>query len=42
VTAHQIMGETDSPQLKRDIRAQLRALTHGTQRPDAFDPCGSE
>jgi hypothetical protein len=37
MTAHQIMGETDSPQLKRDIRAQLRALTHGTQRPDTFD-----
>ena len=37
VTAHQIMGETDSPQLKRDIRAEFRTLTHGTQRPDTFD-----
>jgi len=37
MTAHQIMGETDSPKLKRDIRAQLHALTQESKRPHTFN-----
>ena len=33
VMAHQIIRETNSPKLKSDIREQLDALTHETQRP---------
>jgi hypothetical protein len=33
VIAHQIIGETNSPKLKSDIRERLHALTHETQRP---------
>jgi hypothetical protein len=37
MTAHQIMGETESAKLKRDIRAQLHALTQESRRPHTFD-----